>query len=119
MASDGVQNRRLTSNDGDEVMPRWSGDGKWIYYGWNRTGRFEIWKAPDKGGNAVQVTHKGGWEAFESRDGRALYYTKNLDERDYLSPLWKLSSGSTHEQLILESTRSRAFFVAEQGIYYV
>jgi Tol biopolymer transport system component len=119
MASDGGQNRRLTSNDGDEVMPRWSGDGKWIYYGWNRTGRFEIWKAPEKGGNAVQVTHNGGWEAFESHDGRALYYTKNLDERDYLSPLWKLPSGSTHEQLILESTRSRAFFVAEEGIYYV
>ena len=79
MASDGSRSRQLTSSGAvDEVIPSWSQDGNWIYYASNQTGHYEIWKAPAKGGKGTQVTRNGGWTAFESPDGRSLYYTKNV-----------------------------------------
>src|SRR3989442_8578971 len=33
----------------------------------------QIWKAPAQGGLAVQVTKSGGYEAFESPDGKLVY----------------------------------------------
>jgi len=119
MASDGGASRRLTSEDSDEVIPSWSRDGKWIYYASNRTGRFEIWKAPAKGGHGTQVTRNGGWTAFESYDGQSLYYTKNLDNLDYQSGLWTRSIRGGQERLVLESVCCRTFSVMKDGIYYI
>ena len=51
-------------------------DGRWIYFGSNRTGRAEIWRAPGAGGRAEQVTNDGGITAVESTDGATLYYRK-------------------------------------------
>jgi Tol biopolymer transport system component len=68
--------RRITAESSDENMASWSRDGKWIYFQSNRSGVFQIWKAPLAGGTAVQVTHNGGSAAFESRDGKFVYYTK-------------------------------------------
>ncbi|HEY6991097.1 MAG TPA: winged helix-turn-helix domain-containing protein [Bryobacteraceae bacterium] len=119
MASDGGHPRQLTLGNRDQVMPSWSRDGNWIYYASNRTGRYEVWKSPAKGGNGVQVTQKGGWTAFESADGRSLYYTKNLDDRDGPSALWQLPTGGGEERLVLPSVGGRSFAVREDGIYYV
>ena len=68
--------RRLTSEASLDVVPSWSGDGAWIYFASNRTGGFQVWKAPANGGPAIQVTRNGGFAAFESPDGRLLYYAK-------------------------------------------
>lgn len=119
MASDGGHPRQLTSGDRDEVIPTWSRDGNWIYYASNRTGRYEVWKSPAKGGKGVQVTQEGGWTAFESADGRSLYYTKNLDNNDTSSGLWRLPSTGGEELLVLPSVGSRSFTVREDGIYYL
>lgn len=66
---------RLTTDPGNEFRPSWSHDGEWIYFGWNRGGgaNEQIWKMPAKGGNPVQVTRRGGHEAFETPDGRWLF----------------------------------------------
>jgi Tol biopolymer transport system component/DNA-binding winged helix-turn-helix (wHTH) protein len=119
MASDGGAPHRLTADDADEVIPSWSRDGKWIYYASDRTGRYEIWKAPAKGGHGTQVTRNGGWTAFESYDGQSLYYTKNLDSLDYQSGLWMLPIRGGQEHLVLESVCCRTFSVMEDGIYYI
>ncbi|HEY6991096.1 MAG TPA: winged helix-turn-helix domain-containing protein [Bryobacteraceae bacterium] len=119
MAADGGQVRQLNTDVGHQVIPNWSQDGNWIYYAASRTGRFEIWKAPAKGGNGIQVTRNGGWVAFESIDGKALYYTKNLDNSNYVSQLWTIPVGGGEERTVLESSSSRAFAVMKDGIYYV
>jgi hypothetical protein len=59
---------------------------RWIYFASNRTGRFEVWKGPAKGGRAVPMTKHGGFAAFESADARSVYYAKGLDE----SGLWQM-----------------------------
>ena len=130
MASDGGQVRRLARDEGDtEIIPSWSGDGKWIYYAGNRTGRFEIWKRPAQGGTATQVTRNGGWVAFESHDGRSLYYTSYIHDSGRQGEifttsktgdlLWVLPVGGGKERQVLESVWYRAFVVMDDGIYYI
>lgn len=115
MGSDSGQSRRLTQDDATELVPSWSMDGKTIYFASDRTGRFEIWQLPAGGGKATQVTKNGGFVAFESRDGRRLYYTKS----DAESPIWMQPVEGGAEKMLVESVVSRAFVVEEDGIYYV
>src|SRR5262249_55928207 len=62
---EGAAPRRITTEPSDEGLASYSRDGKWIYFGSNRTGDSEIWKAPAAGGQAVQVTRHGGFSPFE------------------------------------------------------
>ena len=59
-ASGGKPQRISTdpANDGD---PSWSGDGRWIYFDSGRTGEQQVWKIPEAGGDAIQVTQDGGF----------------------------------------------------------
>jgi Tol biopolymer transport system component len=70
--------RLLTQDSADEIEPRWSRDGHWIYFGSNRTGRYEIYKMSASGGPAVQVIKDGGRVAQESQDGAWVYYSKRV-----------------------------------------
>ena len=51
---DTLELRRLTQDPAAELEPYWSRDGRWIYFGSDRTGQFETWKMPRDGGTAVQ-----------------------------------------------------------------
>ncbi len=75
--ADGRSPRQLTHGTVDDAVPSWSHDGKWIYFASKRSGTFQIWRMPAGGGAAVQVTRNGGWIAFDSTDGKTLYYTLN------------------------------------------
>ena len=77
---DGGRSRRVAS-DTLGVVPSWSRDGRWIYFASTRTGRSEVWKVPAAGGQAVQITKRGGFAAFESQDGKSLYYAKGIGRR--------------------------------------
>ena len=46
ISASGGEPFRLTTHPTDDQVPSWSGDGKWVYFGSARTGRFEIWRAP-------------------------------------------------------------------------
>jgi Tol biopolymer transport system component len=74
--SQGGAPRRLTEAPSDEVRPSWSRDGQFIYFATNSTGHWQIAKISVQGGAVRQVTRNGGREAFESFDGRYLYYRK-------------------------------------------
>ena len=122
MASDGGQLRRLTRDSGaDEVIPSWSGDGKWIYYSGNRTGRFQIWKAATLAGKGTQLTHNGGFVAFESRDGQSIYYTNDEkpNTNDEKPSLWMLPLVGGQARPVLDSVYGRSFAVMDDGIYYL
>ena len=108
---------RITKDPSDEVEPRWSRDGHWIYFGSDRTGRSEIWKIPAEGGEAVRITRNGGATAIESPDGRWLYYAK-----DFRSPssIWRVPVGGGHETLVVDGlSYSLNFVVADRGLYFI
>jgi len=56
VGSDGTGLRRMTSHSAAEFNPRWSPDGKAIYFLSTRSGSSQIWQISPNGGEATQVT---------------------------------------------------------------
>jgi Tol biopolymer transport system component len=113
----GGQPRRLTNDAALDVAPSWSRDGQWVYFSSMRSGARQIWKTPAKGGEAVQVTRNGGFDSFESADGKYLYYTKQRE----VAGVWRLSLEGGEEVLIPGSEgvkEHRAWTLADRGIYF-
>jgi eukaryotic-like serine/threonine-protein kinase len=116
VAASGGKPRQLTNQPSSEAIPSWSHDGKWIYF-CSQTGQFQVWKVPAEGGKAVQVTRKGGLVAFESPDGRFVYYTKSEEGTE---GLWRMPvEGGEETQVIDRVIALRDFAVTELGIYFL
>jgi Tol biopolymer transport system component len=110
--------RRLTNEKSNEVVPSWSQDGQSIYFASNRAGNWEVWKMPVAGGPAVQVTHHGGFAAFESPDGKFLFYAKGLT----LPGIWRIPTGGGEETAVINSLQAGYWgfwSVVKDGIYYL
>jgi Tol biopolymer transport system component/tRNA A-37 threonylcarbamoyl transferase component Bud32 len=106
--------RRITSQTSPELTPSWSQDGKWVYFRSDRTGRHEIWRVPFAGGQPEQVTSRGGWTAYESADGKMLFYTK-----EWSGPLFARRLSGGEEQQVLPYIYHRSFLPLADGIYYI
>jgi len=109
--------RRLTSEKSEEAVPSWSRDGRWIYFASDRTGNWQVWKMPAEGGKAVQLTKGGGLAAFESYDGKTLYYAKGLT----VPGLWEVPVEGGEETLVLEQLAAQLWGywgLTQDGIYY-
>jgi eukaryotic-like serine/threonine-protein kinase len=118
IAADGGAPRRITSDPAEDVVPSWSADGRWIYFASNRSGRTEVWKTNAAGGPAVQVTRQGGFAAFESRDGRTVYYAKGQS----VGGLWRVPANGGEEMPVLESPGPGYWgywALGQNGIYFV
>ena len=117
-AADGGSPRRLTNSPNNNVIPSWSHDGRWIYFASDRSGRYEVWKVSRDGGEAVQVTRAGGYVAFESPDGKYLYYTKINPQGP--EPLFRMPAGGGEELEVVPGVESwELFCVTSKGVYFV
>ena len=101
-APEGGPLRPLTSSRTYDARPRYSADGRWIYFTSTRSGDYQIWRmradAPEADAEATQVTRQGGIEAEESPDARYLYYAKRNRPG-----LWRLSlrePGAPEEKVV-------------------
>ncbi len=110
--------RQLTKETSADVIPSWSQDGRWIYFASARSGPWEVWKMPSAGGPAAQVTRHGGYGAFESPDGKFLYYTKY----PAVSGIWRMPTSGGEETLVVAGVEPEFWgywAVVEKGIYYL
>jgi Tol biopolymer transport system component len=114
ISADGGPVRPVTSGRSNNVRPSWSGDGRWIYFGSNRSGDWQVWKAPAHGGATLQVTKKGGIEAFESFDDNFVYYAKLGSVG-----IWKVRTGGGEETQVIDHGSPNLWALTEQGIYFV
>jgi eukaryotic-like serine/threonine-protein kinase len=113
--AEGGSPRRLTTEPFENNVPSWSRDGQWIYFSSNRTGTIQLWKAPALGGPAVQVTKEGGFAAFESPNGKFLYYIKALN-----GPIWRMPVEGGEETRILDRNIRWSYWrVLENGICFL
>lgn len=107
---------RLTSTPGDETAPSWSRDGHSIYFAARRTGTWEVWRMPATGGAAVRVTAHGGHTAYESADGKWVYFSR-AD-----SPgIWRMPAAGgpeTQTSVALAPNCWADWRVSKKGIYF-
>jgi Tol biopolymer transport system component/predicted Ser/Thr protein kinase len=112
IAAEGGKPRRMTGEETSDIRPSFSRDGKWIYFTSARSGQSEVWKMPAGGGPAQQVTHSGlGSEAFESPDGRELYYCR-------ADGLWAMPVAGGEPRLVLPEVTAPRYALAGRSIYY-
>ena len=83
---DGSGLTRITNDPAEDVVPAWSADGRWIYFGSNRGGNWQVWRVLSTGGVPEQVTHSGGFAARESPDGQWVYYARGRS----IPGLWRV-----------------------------
>ena len=115
ISGDGGVPRRLTTGPSDNVRPSWSRDGRWIYFGSRRNGEYEIWKTPVQGGAAAQVANtKGGHQAFESLDGKWVYYAK-----ENAPGIWKVAVDGGETTRVLEQGVVGGWSLTDQGICFL
>jgi Tol biopolymer transport system component/DNA-binding winged helix-turn-helix (wHTH) protein len=67
---------RVTFDSGHQIGATWSPDGRFIAYGSDRGGKFDVWVQQASGGDPVQVTHGPGqnWQPDWSPDGKYIAY---------------------------------------------
>jgi dipeptidyl aminopeptidase/acylaminoacyl peptidase len=117
--ADGGAPRRITSHPAEDFVPSWSRDGRWIYFVSDRSGRNETWKRPFEGGAAVQVTRNGGGPAFESMDGRYIYYSKMTGADLPSVPLWRARlDGSEETKVLPQIINAFMFAVTAKSVYF-
>jgi eukaryotic-like serine/threonine-protein kinase len=88
---------RLTEASSEEAVPSVSADGTRLYFASDRTGSWQVWRMPAAGGTAEQVTRRGGFAAFESADGRTVYYT-----RTHGPGVWRIPAAGGEEAPVLD-----------------
>jgi Tol biopolymer transport system component len=116
---EGEPPRRLTTQSSDDWVPSWSRDGRWIYFTSDRGGDCQIWKMPADGGQAVQVTKKGGFFALESPDRQFLYYAKRYGANP---ALWRVPIGGGEEAPVHDLVKPAdwgQWAVVDEGVYFV
>jgi Tol biopolymer transport system component/DNA-binding winged helix-turn-helix (wHTH) protein len=108
---------RWTASTSEDRNAVFSHDGATIYFASDRSGRWEIWRMPADGGDAVQITTDGGFRAQPSRDGTALYFVK-LDAPG----VWRMDLADGSAELVLPGLNLSdwgSWVAGDHGIYYV
>ena len=116
ISANGGKPQRLTINLSLDLCPSWSRDGKWIYFASDRSGELQVWKISSAGGKATQVTRQGGYEAFESADGKTLFYSKSLENPS----LWSLSLDGEEESPVQGPVPDIGnFALVDEGVFLI
>ena len=109
----GGLSQRFTMSDAQDSRPSWSKDGRFVYFGSDRSGAWQIWKQPVSGGEAVQVTTNGGMAGWETKAGEALLFLK-ADT----SGIWEMKMKEQEEQLLIKADPSFVT-VTDQNVFYI
>ena len=110
---DGGELKRLA----DGVTPRWSRDGKWIYY--SRSRPQQLYRVARTGGDPEAGSGTAdGWVAQESSDSQWIYYSGDPTFRG--TKLRRAPSrGGEATDVFPEQVAGRNFVVTEAGIWYL
>jgi Tol biopolymer transport system component len=106
----------LTDGRQADVVPRFSPDGKWIYFSSNRTGAMQLWRMRPNGAGTEQVTHNGGFAPVFSPDGAWIYYGR---QNTTVTSLWRMNLNTREEEQLVPSIQNRSFAIAGSGLVYI
>jgi Tol biopolymer transport system component/serine/threonine protein kinase len=107
----------VISGDYENGVATWSRDGASLYFASNRTGEWQVWRRDLATGRETQMTHHGGMAAFESYDGKTLYYSKAEG-----AGVWSVPVTGGEEQRITQAPHLGYwghFAVTDAGLYLI
>jgi Tol biopolymer transport system component len=107
--------RRFTTDPGDDNLPSWSRDGRFLYWSSDRAGVRSIWRAPAEGGAEERVTESGAY-SHAAPDGKTLLFQRMAWGG---SPLLAAGIGGGPERTVIECVGFRGFVPRATGIYHV
>jgi Tol biopolymer transport system component len=113
--SEGRNMHAVTSGNYENMAPAWSRNGTAVYFGSNRTGSLQVWRRELATGRETQVTHHGGFAAFESYDAKTLYYSR-FDG----GGIWSMPVGGGEERRVTDALHKGYwghFAVTDAGLY--
>jgi Tol biopolymer transport system component/DNA-binding winged helix-turn-helix (wHTH) protein len=116
----GIQHK-VTAEPGDQNMPTWSRDGKWIYFSWKQGHardfwQRDIWRTRPGKQSSEQITHGGGgYVGRESADAKTLLY----QPAQRTSPLMAQPLAGGKPDTLIACVVSITVAVTASGIYYV
>jgi Tol biopolymer transport system component len=114
MRANGGTPERLTDNPATDAVASYSRDGRFIYFMSNRSGSNQVWKMDADGRHPRQITRHGGYLAFESYDGRWVYYSR----ADGDSPLYRMPPEGGEETLVLPRVFEFGFCLTPNGVLF-
>jgi Tol biopolymer transport system component len=104
--------RRITQDPGDEYLPSWSRDGRWVYFGAERASKAGIWRIPAAGGTEEHIAGREISFGHESLDGKTLFF-----KTGGWAPLFAHLLAGGPEKRLLDCVWG-GFAVVEGGVYY-
>ena len=112
--ADGANLRQITTSADDQQAPRWSRDGRSIYFSKNTGQSANVWRVSVASRREEPITRSGGDWAQESMDGKSLIYMRKPQQAG--APLLMVSlTGGSPRQL---APCVYGFSVEAAGIYY-
>ena len=114
MRANGGTPERLTHDPATDGVPSYSRDGRFIYFMSSRSGSNQVWKMSADGRNPRQITRHGGYLAFESYDGRWLFYSR----ADGDSPLYRVPVDGGEETQVLPRVNEFGFCITPKGLLF-
>jgi Tol biopolymer transport system component len=105
----------LTRGPSANFGASWSRDGRWVYFTSNRSGRHEVWRVGQAGGEPEQVTREGAASPDVSPDGKWLYYIKESPAQS----LWRRPVEGGAETMLATALFRYNFAPVDGGVYVV
>jgi dipeptidyl aminopeptidase/acylaminoacyl peptidase len=116
VSSEGTGLRQITDGPYANAESSWSRDGRFIYFTSMRTGSWQIWKHSLEDETEVQLTKNGGYDSFESFDGKMLYFS-----RFYEAGLWSVPANGGAESLVIADKPQIGYWgywgITRDGLY--
>ena len=106
---------RLTDDPAHDIYPTFSRDAQFIYFASTRkAGTLQLYKMPASGGAATLVAARDAVRAYESADGRWLYFAQFTTTNLLRTPV----AGGEPTAVLSALTDPEGYALAGQGIYY-
>jgi Tol biopolymer transport system component len=103
VSASGGPARRLTAHAAVDGLPRWSRDGKSVFFTSDRSGNWQIYEVPAAGGPARRVRTNGHreWQVDPAPDGRSIAFLSNAQGPEFLFVM----DGSGAERVLVRHGR--------------
>lgn len=114
ISADGSAQQTISKGHNDRVCG-WSANGDAVYVLSARSGSPELWKLSLNAAPPVQVTKGGAGDAFESADGRYLYYSRGPEN----APVIRRNLATSEESGLPVRVRQGMWALADGGLFRI